>query len=151
MKPPPPAFVLRLFWGKGRPWRNRFEGPQASLPHPPPEILAMEEEVAQSLLDAKERAHQGGVELQQLQAELQKAGEDNTRLKASLLYPSLCVRGRRISGLGARGPGPPTAGISAGSPPPERGDLNRMLYSAHPRAGGAQGDRGQSGETGEGS
>ncbi|XP_008706297.1 kinetochore protein Spc24 [Ursus americanus] len=49
------------------------------------EILAMEEEVAQSLLDAKERAHQGGVELQQLQAELQKAGEDNTRLKASLL------------------------------------------------------------------
>uniref|UniRef100_A0A452R8C1 Kinetochore protein Spc24 n=1 Tax=Ursus americanus TaxID=9643 RepID=A0A452R8C1_URSAM len=55
------------------------------------EILAMEEEVAQSLLDAKERAHQGGVELQQLQAELQKAGEDNTRLKASLLYPSLCL------------------------------------------------------------
>lgn len=79
-----------------------------SLLSPPPEILAMEEEVAQSLLDAKERAHQGDVELQQLKAELQKAGEDNTRLKASLLYPSLCVRGQRISGLGARGPGPPT-------------------------------------------
>nr|XP_021560809.1 kinetochore protein Spc24 isoform X1 [Neomonachus schauinslandi] len=53
------------------------------------EVLAMEEEVAQSLLDAKERAHQGGVELQQLKAELRKAGEEDTRLKASLLYPSL--------------------------------------------------------------
>ncbi|XP_030896004.1 kinetochore protein Spc24 isoform X2 [Leptonychotes weddellii] len=49
------------------------------------EVLAMEEEVAQSLLDAKERAHQGGVELQQLKAELRKAGEEDTRLKASLL------------------------------------------------------------------
>ncbi|XP_044110113.1 kinetochore protein Spc24 isoform X2 [Neovison vison] len=48
------------------------------------EILAMEEEVAQSLLDAKERAHQGGVELQQLQEELQKAGEEDARVKASL-------------------------------------------------------------------
>ncbi|XP_022382636.1 kinetochore protein Spc24 isoform X1 [Enhydra lutris kenyoni] len=48
------------------------------------EILAMEEEVAQSLLDAKERAHQGGVELQQLQEELQKAGEEDTRVKARL-------------------------------------------------------------------
>ncbi|XP_077911683.1 kinetochore protein Spc24 isoform X1 [Halichoerus grypus] len=53
------------------------------------EVLAMEEEVAQSLLDAKERAHQGGVELQQLKAELRKAGEEDTRLKASLLYPFL--------------------------------------------------------------
>ncbi|XP_053075865.1 kinetochore protein Spc24 isoform X2 [Acinonyx jubatus] len=52
------------------------------------EILAAEEEVAQSLLDAKERAHQGGAELQQLEAELRKAGEEDTRLKASLLYPS---------------------------------------------------------------
>ncbi|XP_011287442.2 kinetochore protein Spc24 isoform X2 [Felis catus] len=49
------------------------------------EILAAEEEVAQSLLDAKERAHQGGAELQQLEAELRKAGEEDTRLKASLL------------------------------------------------------------------
>ncbi|XP_032167441.1 kinetochore protein Spc24 isoform X2 [Mustela lutreola] len=48
------------------------------------EILAMEEEVAQSLLDAKERAHQGGVELQQLQEELQKAGEEDACVKASL-------------------------------------------------------------------
>nr|XP_055199705.1 kinetochore protein Spc24 [Nyctereutes procyonoides] len=53
------------------------------------EILATEEEVAQRLLDEKEQAHQSGVELQQLKAELQKAGEKNTHLKASLLYPSL--------------------------------------------------------------
>ncbi|KAM8926909.1 kinetochore protein Spc24 [Lycaon pictus] len=50
------------------------------------EILATEEEVAQCLLDAKAQAHQRGVELQQLKAELQKAGEENTHLKASLLY-----------------------------------------------------------------
>ncbi|XP_025313352.1 kinetochore protein Spc24 isoform X3 [Canis lupus familiaris] len=49
------------------------------------EILATEEEVAQCLLDAKAQAHQRGVELQQLKAELQKAGEENTHLKASLL------------------------------------------------------------------
>lgn len=63
-----------------------------SLPPRPVEILAAEEEVAQSLLDAKERAHQGGAELQQLEAELRKAGEEDTRLKASLLYPSLRAR-----------------------------------------------------------
>uniref|UniRef100_A0A673VGB7 Kinetochore protein Spc24 n=1 Tax=Suricata suricatta TaxID=37032 RepID=A0A673VGB7_SURSU len=49
------------------------------------EILAAEQEVAQSLLDAKEQAHQGGAELQQLEAELQKAGEEDSRLKARLL------------------------------------------------------------------
>uniref|UniRef100_A0A8C3X8H0 Kinetochore protein Spc24 n=1 Tax=Catagonus wagneri TaxID=51154 RepID=A0A8C3X8H0_9CETA len=49
------------------------------------EILASEKEVAQSLLDAKEQAHQGGAQLQQLEAELQRAGEEDTRLKASLL------------------------------------------------------------------
>ncbi|XP_069351839.1 kinetochore protein Spc24 [Eulemur rufifrons] len=49
------------------------------------EILAMEKEVAQNLLDAKERAHQGGAELQQLEAELQKAGEEDARLKGGLL------------------------------------------------------------------
>lgn len=65
----------------------------------------MEEEVAQSLLDAKERAHQGGVELQQLKAELRKAGEEDTRLKASLLYPSVCVR-RRGLGLTPETPAP---------------------------------------------
>nr|XP_031545655.1 kinetochore protein Spc24 [Vicugna pacos] len=52
------------------------------------EILAAEKEVAQSLLDAKEQAHQGGTELQQLEAELQRASEEDTRLKASLLQLS---------------------------------------------------------------
>ncbi|XP_072643320.1 kinetochore protein Spc24 isoform X1 [Canis lupus baileyi] len=66
---------------------------------PKQEILATEEEVAQCLLDAKAQAHQRGVELQQLKAELQKAGEENTHLKASLLYPSLVRRrpGRRLT------------------------------------------------------
>nr|XP_020750023.1 kinetochore protein Spc24 [Odocoileus virginianus texanus] len=49
------------------------------------EILTAEKEVAQSLLDAKEQAHQGGVELQQLEAELQRASEEDARLKANLL------------------------------------------------------------------
>ncbi|XP_065788838.1 kinetochore protein Spc24 [Muntiacus reevesi] len=49
------------------------------------EILTAEKEVAQSLLDAKEQAHQGGVELRQLEAELQRASEEDTRLKANLL------------------------------------------------------------------
>uniref|UniRef100_G1RPJ6 Kinetochore protein Spc24 n=2 Tax=Nomascus leucogenys TaxID=61853 RepID=G1RPJ6_NOMLE len=49
------------------------------------EILTMEKEVAQSLLNSKEQVHQGGVELQQLEAALQEAGEEDTRLKASLL------------------------------------------------------------------
>ncbi|KAB0387707.1 hypothetical protein FD755_002663 [Muntiacus reevesi] len=53
------------------------------------EILTAEKEVAQSLLDAKEQAHQGGVELRQLEAELQRASEEDTRLKANLLYPFL--------------------------------------------------------------
>ncbi|XP_068837079.1 kinetochore protein Spc24 [Capricornis sumatraensis] len=49
------------------------------------EILTAEKEVAQNLLDAKEQAHQGGVELRQLEAELQRASEEDARLKASLL------------------------------------------------------------------
>ncbi|XP_043322519.1 kinetochore protein Spc24 [Cervus elaphus] len=49
------------------------------------EILTAEKEVAQSLLDAKEQAHQGGVELRQLEAELQRASEEDARLKANLL------------------------------------------------------------------
>uniref|UniRef100_A0A8C9KJA6 Kinetochore protein Spc24 n=1 Tax=Panthera tigris altaica TaxID=74533 RepID=A0A8C9KJA6_PANTA len=66
---------------------NRAEAQQRRLlgRHEQVVILAAEEEVAQSLLDAKERAHQGGAELQQLEAELRKAGEEDTRLKASLL------------------------------------------------------------------
>eukprot|EP00071_Canis_lupus_P029193 XP_022262750.1 kinetochore protein Spc24 isoform X5 [Canis lupus familiaris] len=66
--------------GPGVPDRQEHSGiPQRT------EILATEEEVAQCLLDAKAQAHQRGVELQQLKAELQKAGEENTHLKASLL------------------------------------------------------------------
>ncbi|XP_020939510.1 kinetochore protein Spc24 [Sus scrofa] len=49
------------------------------------EILTLEKEVAQSLLDAKEQAQQGGTQLQQLEAELQRASEEDTQLKASLL------------------------------------------------------------------
>ena len=48
--------------------------------------------MAQNLLDAKEQAHQGGFELRQLEAELQRASEEDARLKASLLYPFLHVR-----------------------------------------------------------
>ncbi|XP_036170430.1 kinetochore protein Spc24 [Myotis myotis] len=49
------------------------------------EILKAEKNVAQSLLDAKEQACQGGAELQQIEARLQKASEEDTHLKASLL------------------------------------------------------------------
>ncbi|XP_037674035.1 kinetochore protein Spc24 [Choloepus didactylus] len=52
------------------------------------EILTMEKEVAENLLEAKERASQGGVELQQLEAELQKAKEEDARLKTGLLHLS---------------------------------------------------------------
>ncbi|XP_036987339.1 kinetochore protein Spc24 [Artibeus jamaicensis] len=49
------------------------------------EILEAEKDVAQSLLDAKEQACQGVVELQQIEAKLQKASEEDAHLKASLL------------------------------------------------------------------
>ncbi|XP_076727411.2 kinetochore protein Spc24 isoform X1 [Callospermophilus lateralis] len=49
------------------------------------ETLAAEEEVAQSLLHSKEHNCQGNTELQQLEAELQRAAEDDARLQASLL------------------------------------------------------------------
>ncbi|XP_036703528.1 kinetochore protein Spc24 isoform X2 [Balaenoptera musculus] len=52
------------------------------------EVLTAEKEVAESLLNAKAEAHQGGVELQQLEAELQRASEEDARLKASLLQLS---------------------------------------------------------------
>ncbi|XP_054572845.1 kinetochore protein Spc24 isoform X1 [Eptesicus fuscus] len=55
------------------------------------EILKAETDVAQSLLDAKEQACQGGAELQQIEAKLQKASEQDTHLKASLLYPFLLL------------------------------------------------------------
>ncbi|KAF5914365.1 hypothetical protein HPG69_000476 [Diceros bicornis minor] len=41
------------------------------------EILDAEKEVAQGLLDAKEQAQQAATELQQLEAELQRAGEED--------------------------------------------------------------------------
>ncbi|ELR59988.1 Kinetochore protein Spc24, partial [Bos mutus] len=53
------------------------------------EILTAEKEVAQRLLDAKQQAHQGGVEVRQLEAELQRASEEDAHLKADLLYPFL--------------------------------------------------------------
>ncbi|XP_066202085.1 kinetochore protein Spc24 [Saccopteryx leptura] len=56
------------------------------------EILDAEKDVAQSLLDAKEQACQGVAELQQIEAKLQKASEEDTHLKASLLYPLLLVQ-----------------------------------------------------------
>ncbi|XP_014448339.2 kinetochore protein Spc24 [Tupaia chinensis] len=59
-------------------------GVQSLLLSRPAEILAAEKEVAQSLLDAKDQAHRGGSELQQLEAEIQKAGEKDAQLKASL-------------------------------------------------------------------
>ncbi|XP_016063375.1 PREDICTED: kinetochore protein Spc24 isoform X4 [Miniopterus natalensis] len=49
------------------------------------EILKAEKDVAQSLLDVKEQACQGVAELQQIEAKLQKASEEDTHLKASLL------------------------------------------------------------------
>uniref|UniRef100_A0A2K5F684 Kinetochore protein Spc24 n=1 Tax=Aotus nancymaae TaxID=37293 RepID=A0A2K5F684_AOTNA len=45
------------------------------------EILTMEKEVAESLLNAKEQVHQGGVDLQQLEAGLQEAREEDAQLK----------------------------------------------------------------------
>ncbi|CAK6445499.1 unnamed protein product [Pipistrellus nathusii] len=48
------------------------------------EILKAEKDVAQSLLDAKELASQGGAELQQIEAKLQKASEQDTHLQGSL-------------------------------------------------------------------
>ncbi|CAK6450216.1 unnamed protein product [Pipistrellus nathusii] len=49
------------------------------------EILKAEKDVTQSLLNARERACQGGAELQQIEAKLQKASEEDTHLKASFL------------------------------------------------------------------
>ncbi|XP_010633022.1 kinetochore protein Spc24 isoform X2 [Fukomys damarensis] len=48
------------------------------------ETLAVEEKVAQSVLDTKERVCQGGTELQQLEAELQKASGEDAVLQAQL-------------------------------------------------------------------
>ncbi|KAM6168378.1 kinetochore protein Spc24 [Erethizon dorsatum] len=47
------------------------------------ETLTVEEKVAQSLLDTKECVRQGSAELQQLEAELQKVGEEDAILQLS--------------------------------------------------------------------
>lgn len=80
---------------QGSPGEPELRGAHLSPPTPPAEILTLEKEVAQSLLDAKEQAQQGGTQLQQLEAELQRASEEDTQLKASLLYPLLHVRNGR--------------------------------------------------------
>ncbi|XP_058381647.1 kinetochore protein Spc24 isoform X1 [Diceros bicornis minor] len=124
------------------------------------EILDAEKEVAQGLLDAKEQAQQAATQLQQLEAELQRAGEEDACLKASLLYPFLragklgaCPGGGSSftpeNVLGARGPRPAWR-VSTCSPPATARLLNCPPHSAHPGAGGAQRDRGRPGETGEG-
>lgn len=92
--------------------------------------------MAQSLLDAKEQACQGGAELQQIEAKLQKASEEDAHLKASLLYPFLLVPHTGPQPLlggvksfpletkfGARSPGPPGAGLACGLPPSKVGSL----------------------------
>ncbi|KAM4889480.1 kinetochore protein Spc24 [Thomomys bottae] len=48
------------------------------------ETLTVEKEVAQSLLDSKERVQERGAELEQLEAELRKVGEEDAELEASL-------------------------------------------------------------------
>lgn len=48
------------------------------------ETLAVEEEVAHSLLELKECTRLGGTELQQLEVELQKASKEDACLQARL-------------------------------------------------------------------
>ncbi|XP_042549747.1 kinetochore protein Spc24 [Dipodomys spectabilis] len=48
------------------------------------ETLAAEKEVAQSLLDSKEQVRERGAELEQLEAELRKVGEEDAGLQTSL-------------------------------------------------------------------
>lgn len=130
--PRPPALSSALL-GQRQTLEKPLCRTSAFSPSPSTEILATEEEVAQRLLDEKEQAHQSGVELQQLKAELQKAGEKNTHLKASLLYPSLVRRrpGRGLtpgspagSSQGPRlepgGPWAQRGWVSARDPPPVR-------------------------------
>ncbi|KAM9243666.1 kinetochore protein Spc24 isoform 2-T2 [Dugong dugon] len=59
------------------------------------EILTTEKEVAQNLVDTKEKAHQGVAELQQLEAELQKASEEDIHLKANLFQLTSELEGLR--------------------------------------------------------
>ncbi|XP_057395697.1 kinetochore protein Spc24 [Balaenoptera acutorostrata] len=105
------------------------------------EVLTAEKEVAQSLLNAKAEAHQGGVELQQLEAELQRASEEDARLKTSLLYPFLCVQNSRAPASprrplftlentpGANSPGPNGVGVSTWAALPSKPGVLNCLFT----------------------
>ncbi|EDL25214.1 spindle pole body component 24 homolog (S. cerevisiae), isoform CRA_b [Mus musculus] len=56
------------------------------------ETLAVEEEVAQSLLELKECTRQGDTELQQLEVELQRTSKEDTCVQASALSSSQSCR-----------------------------------------------------------
>ncbi|KAM5307172.1 kinetochore protein Spc24 [Glossophaga mutica] len=82
----------RRLLGRYRQMMERLLETQGSAEQQLREILEAEKDVAQSLLDAKEQACQGVAELQQIEAKLQKASEEDTHLKASLLYPFLLAQ-----------------------------------------------------------
>ncbi|XP_024412831.2 kinetochore protein Spc24 [Desmodus rotundus] len=75
----------RRLLGRYRQMMERLLETQGSAEQQLREILEAEKDVAQSLLDAKEQACQGVAELQQIEAQLQKASEEDTHLKTSLL------------------------------------------------------------------
>ncbi|XP_045709246.1 kinetochore protein Spc24 [Phyllostomus hastatus] len=75
----------RRLLGRYRQMMERLLETQSSAEQQLREILEAEKDVAQNLLDAKEQACQGVAELQQIEAKLQKASEEDTHLKASLL------------------------------------------------------------------
>ncbi|XP_028376462.1 kinetochore protein Spc24 [Phyllostomus discolor] len=75
----------RRLLGRYRQMMERLLETQSSVEQQLREILEAEKDVAQNLLDAKEQACQGVAELQQIEAKLQKASEEDTHLKASLL------------------------------------------------------------------
>ncbi|KAF6097326.1 SPC24 component of NDC80 kinetochore complex [Phyllostomus discolor] len=82
----------RRLLGRYRQMIERLLETQSSAEQQLREILEAEKDVAQNLLDAKEQACQGVAELQQIEAKLQKASEEDTHLKASLLYPFLLAQ-----------------------------------------------------------
>lgn len=95
-----PPSAPRALLGEGQSLGSQGCGGSA-FSHPA-EILEAEKDVAQSLLDAKEQAQQGSAALQQIEAELQKAGEEDAQLKASLLYPFLRARNGWASAASGR-------------------------------------------------
>ncbi|XP_054417998.1 kinetochore protein Spc24 isoform X2 [Pteronotus mesoamericanus] len=75
----------RRLLGRYRQMMERLLETQGGAEQQLREILEAEKDVAQSLLDAKEQACQGVAELQQIEAKLRKASEEDAHLKASLL------------------------------------------------------------------